>query len=446
MTALSLVKPVAKGLQKGINTITPYVLANVGAAAALHSGIEGYDNAYELSEGMKNAGLYGGLAAFNAGVVAPIAREGWVQYVLHLFGKKSDSTSVSVTPNAKTVLLAAAAVAGIAYAPVRVASTAALWEIAGDVSGLLKGKHVIVAPPVDQGGDALQSRITNYVNGLRSRGLARAYGIEGYSILAKDLRSGKVLVDINTNVPRLAASTNKMYVLLAAEHEIANGRLENSAQMENNLKGMIRSSNNYSTDWVIDQIGGEEKVNAIVQTYGFEDTIVEKIRPEVTGGRTLGNKSSAEDLGDFLERLYHGTLPRSDAMRDILSLEAAGHPDRIVDKTCIPEDRRFLTSNGGYIKDVEDKTGYIWGANNDAGIVEAEFFNKKHNAVTDVPYIFAALIEDENAKPDNFRPGSWGPAKSETLRSISESIFWDLQRTYSDIPASCKAHKGVHPQ
>ncbi|MDP3727861.1 MAG: serine hydrolase [bacterium] len=448
------IKPVLKRVQKVGNAIGSYILGNVAAAAALHSGIEDWNKAVSQPDWLQNAQFYGGLLAFNAGIFVPSIREGVGNYAKDIFGYKQDRP-VPLQPYLKSALLVGALGFGLANDSIWKSSRDALEKIGDDVATLIHYEKKVGVPkpgppvqPGDVGYQKLEGDITAYINNLRSRNLARARGIEDYSLFAKDLRSGEVFLDINTNVPRLAASTNKMYVLLAAEHEVDAGRLAYTDQLEKNLVGMIRSSNNSSTDWVIDQVGGAEKVNAIVQDYGFEDTVVEKINQAVTGGRTLGNKTSAEDLAELLEKLYHGDLPRSDDMRRILSLKASGHADRIFDRTCIPGDPKFLTTNGGYIESVENKTGFIWGANTDAGLVTSHFYNRAKDETSTVPYVVAFLIEDENAKPDGFRgdANAWGRAKSETMRSISEATFWALEKRYSDISPSCKAHNGVHPK
>lgn len=447
-------KTIGKSIQNVVNTTGPYILANIGAAAVLHSGLEDWCKAVSQPDWLTQVQFYGSLGAFNAGILYPSIREGFTNYARNLFGYETNGKS-HVHPHAKTALLASALGFGLANDSVRESSYDALAKIGEDISSLITfeekkkdEKKVELVVPGDIGDQKLEADITRYVNDLREKGLARTRGIEDYSLFAKDLSSGEVFLDINTNVARLAASTNKMYVLLAAEHEVDAGRLDYTNQLERNLIGMIRSSNNTSTDWVIDQVGGEEKVNTIVQEYGFEDTVVEKINQAVTGGRTLGNKTSAEDLADLLERLYQGKLPRTEDMRRILSLKASGHKDRIFDGTCIPGDPKYLTKNGGYIESVKDKTGFIWGANTDAGLVTAHFYNEEKDQTSVVPYVVAYLIEDENAKPDGFRgnANAWGRAKSETMRTISEATFWTLQQRYSDKVPSCKAHKGRHPQ
>src|SRR3989344_5134882 len=428
----------AQKLHTVANAAGPYVLANVAAAAALDYCFENKNILASQPDWLQTLEFYTALGAFNLGALVPIVREGPVNYVRQFFDTKRDK-GITLHPYVKSALLTGALVFGLSDDSLRGSSYNALERISTDVHSLLDG---------ELGNQKLEADITAYINTLRTRGLARVRGIEDYSLFAKDLHSGEVFLDINTHTPRLAASTNKMYVLLAAEHEVYAGRLSHTSQLERNLIGMIRSSNNNSTDWVIDQVGGEARVNEIIQEYGFEDTVVEKINQSVTGGRTLGNKTSSEDLAELLERLYKGDLPRSDQMREILSLKANGHADRIFDKTCIPGTAAFLKTNGGYINTVEDKTGFLWGANTDAGLVTAHFYNKNQDQKFTVPYVVAFMIEDENAKPDGFRgnANAWGRAKSETMRSISEGVFWTLEGNYYDIASSCKTHNGVHPQ
>ena len=192
--------------------------------------------------------------------------------------------------------------------------------------------------------------------------------------------------------------------------------------------------------FVIDKIG-VAKVNRVVQEYGFDDTIVEKIPKN---GRTLKNKSTAKDLAEYFELLQQDQLPRNPEIRRILKLKNGGHLDRIVDRTCIPINSSELTRTHGRVKSVEDKTGYIIGVNANAGLVATQF--ETDNGIVDVPYVIVMMIEDKDAKKDSFRNGVWGPAKSETLRSISERVYWHIYDGYVSKDFKCKEHNGVHPK
>ncbi|MBI5797889.1 serine hydrolase [Candidatus Woesearchaeota archaeon] len=439
-------KGLLHGVQKGFNSVAPYVLAELGAAAVLHSGIEhGYAAA---SDAAKNVAFYGSLGLFNAGVLYPVAQESAGNFVRVLL-KVPKARKFVLPKNVKTAGLAGLTALGLVAEPVREASAVACEQVYDDVTDFVhftphdfyhsgKEESTLEKALSGPGDHTLEQDITAYVNSLRDKGLARPRGVEDYSIFVKDLHSGKVIANIHPDAQRLAASTNKLYVLLAAEHEVVAKKLDYDAKLKSNLQEMIVHSNNSSTDYVIDRIGGANKVNAIVQDYGFDDTTIEKINAAQTGGRTLGNKTSAADLADYFEQLYKGEFPRSSDMRRILAIDGgSGHLDKLVDRNCIPTNKKYLKKTGGYVETVEDKTGYIWGANNDAGILTAHFYEPRTNVETVVPYEVILMINDEDAKPDNFRPGVWGRAKSTTNRVISGLIYDRIQEDYSSLKSAC---------
>ena len=63
-----------KGAQRVGNAIGPYVLGNIAAAGAMHTGIEHADQLKDMPGYLENGLLYGGLAAFNAVVLVPLVK------------------------------------------------------------------------------------------------------------------------------------------------------------------------------------------------------------------------------------------------------------------------------------------------------------------------------------------------------------------------------------
>ena len=191
----------------------------------------------------------------------------------------------------------------------------------------------------------------------------------------------------------MVASVNKMFVMLAYFDQADKGKF--TYDDKKTIENMIRVSDNNATNKLIKKIG-EEEVNTIIHNYGFQNTTV-KIIP--ASGRTTENVSTANNLSELLEGIHNNSYPNSKEMQRILGLDSApGHKDRLIDSTCIPVNNNSLQTTGGYVSDILDKTGYIYGVNADAGIINSHFVNTATNTTTDVPYIAIVLIEDKQAK------------------------------------------------
>ncbi len=360
----------------------------------------------------------------------PALKEGVVNTVKQVFGAKPGKRPKPMHRHLKSGLLAAG-IAGALASPLEDRLQDAGERIYGDVASLIDKEYVPRVPkpePVDipqqpQGDVDLEDRIQVYVDGLRRKGLARSRGTEDYAIFAKDLHSGEVLADINSNRPQWAASANKVYVLLALMHQAEQKKFSYGSETTRKAERMIRLSKNNDTDELIRLAGGEDEVNRILHdVYGFsEGTQVREIRQAQTGGRTVDNFSTVADYGRFFEM------------------------DRLFDSTCTPGQPSSLKRKGGYVDEVQDKTGYIIGANTNVGLLDAHFYNPSTGVTTDVPYVVAVMIEDKKAKRDGFLGRSWGRKKSNVIRSLSELFFWDRHDEYSGMP-DCVEHGGAHPQ
>jgi len=442
MVDFSRLRARVQGLQKGINAIGPYVLGNIGAAAALDSGVRAFD----IGPSLENVLFYGGLGLFNAGVLVPSVRMGLGNYVGTLFEREGVPSS-PLHPHVKTALLGGTLAFCLSSDAVREGSIDAYDRIFGNEEepslqppseGPQEGTGLIIS----HRDSTLEASIQKYVDNLRAQGFARSRGVENYALYAKDLRSEDVFVDINSDRQQLAASTAKLFLLGAALAELDSGELAHTdRRLRKKLETMICRSSNSATNFVLETVGKDD-VRAYLQEYGYDQTVVDFIPKD---GRTLTNLTSARNLGDFLEGVYRGTLPNAEEIARILALKCEGHDDRLVDQTCIPDSPHDLQLTGGYVERVLDKTGFIQGANGNAGLVYAHFYNSRNGEI-EVPYLFVALIEDRNVKEDGFRKIKWGHAKTETIRSISESGYWYLHDFYSDKDHTCRAHNGRHPK
>jgi len=416
-------KTIGKRIGRGVVSVAPYALANAGAAFVADSGIDSINQVVDLPQVVDDTLFYSSLGLFNLGVVYPIATEGLGNFVRNIFGR---NTNVIGRNRLKAGLLA-----GL---------TALV------VSGGREAFENIDVPSNEeqvirnlQGNPELEGRIQNYIDNLRGRGLARARGVEDYSIYMKDLKSDEIFVEVNSDRQQMGASTLKLAVLAAGFESIHERRLVYTSEIKSDMEAMICRSNNNATNRMINRVGLDD-INNFVKEQGLYQTVVDLIP---AGGRTLDNKTSARDLGNLLESIYEGRLHGSDEMKRILAMDCSGHSDRLVDNTCIPIKQADLRKTGGFVDEVYGKTGTTYGVNANAGVVEAEFLGSGL-----VPYVAVIMVEDRSAKRDKSRGsyGIWGPRKSETLRSIAEACYWYLHEKYSEKDFKCKDHNGVHPK
>jgi beta-lactamase class A len=258
------------------------------------------------------------------------------------------------------------------------------------------------------GSTATRNRINDYVQGLRKKGLVA--GDEQTSWLVYDLGSDRGVADINGEIPRQAASMIKPLVMLAFFHQVERGRLVYGETSRAYLEAMIQRSSNSATNWAIDQIGGPERVHALLREhYGAmlpQTRVVEKI---AAGGRTYRNKASAQDYARFLRAAWQDRLPRSAEMLRILNL-----PGR---------DRLFYGAASIPVgTQVFDKTGSTAMLCGDMGILVA----RRQGGGT-LPYIVVGIIEKASCTS---RYSAWIGARSAVIRQVSDLVYRDLKATH----------------
>lgn len=447
----------APRLQSAVNYVGPAVLTNAVGLAAVTFGVEGFDNLvntpgyFELAE----TGL--GLVAVNV-VYHQIKNNGVSNYVMCALGKETGEVPRPMNRHLKTALITGSALA-LALSSVRISDS--LDRIVENVNGketvLIAGSddNLVKEPRVDWASEtsnlvtsgSLETDVQGYIDWLRSKNKVRDKDQEKIAIYVKDLHSGQVILNMNSDRQQMVASANKLYVLLGNMDQVQDGNLSYDNKLKTDLENMIRVSDNVATNRNINKVG-LVKLNSIIhEEFGFSNTVLDLIP---TGGRTLNNKSTALDFAKYFELLHNNQLPSSSEISRILKLTASGHADRLFDRTCMQSlqekyGNSTLKITGGRVKSVRDKTGYIYGVNINVGLVTAEF--QTSNGIVEVPYIIEIMVEDETAKQDKFRAGVWGSAKSEMLRSISEAVYWDRYKFYTGKNSVCKLHKnGRHPQ
>ncbi len=231
------------------------------------------------------------------------------------------------------------------------------------------------------------------------------------SVQIFDLVENKMLVDINGDKVRNAASLIKPYVMLAVYEQISRQELNETPDISRQVHRMITVSDNQATNTLIRHLGqgdnqqGIVVVNALVRKYGFQQTAVRELIPD--GGKTYANRTSAADATLFFKLLYEQKLVNphySQKMTDILLKNVH---DRI--------ETHQIKQDGVA---VADKTGYVRGLNADCGIVyQKNQQGKGHD------YVLSIFIENKNRPAD----GSWGRRKSAVIRYLSDRIYHNLK-------------------
>lgn len=231
------------------------------------------------------------------------------------------------------------------------------------------------------------------------------------SVQIYDLAENKMLVDINGDKARNAASLIKPYVMLAVYEQIARQELNETADISRQVHRMITVSDNHATNTLIRHLGqgdyqqGIVAVNVLVRKYGFQQTAVRELIPD--GGKTYANRTSAADATLFFKLLYEQKLVNphySQKMTDILLKNVH---DRI--------ETHQIKQDGVA---VADKTGYVRGLNADCGIV----YQKNHQG-KGRDYVLSIFIENRDRPAD----GSWGRRKSAVIRYLSDRIYHNLK-------------------
>ena len=269
-----------------------------------------------------------------------------------------------------------------------------------------------IRPSVLTTGSSLQNLVENEILYLKE--IRHLLPGDQISLQVYDLNDKKMLVDMNGNVVRNAASLIKPFVMLAVYDAIAKQEFQETPEIEHHLNRMIAVSDNGATNALIRRLGkgdtlqGIIGINALMRKLGFSDTRLQELIPE--GGKTYFNRTSVADTTLFFRLLYEQKLvsPQySQKMNDILLKNIH---DRI--KTS------QLKQDGVA---VADKTGYVRGLNGDCGIVYQKSLNGRND------YALSIIIENKDRPSD----WGWGRKKSKAIRYLSDRIYETLKNDHS---------------
>lgn len=272
----------------------------------------------------------------------------------------------------------------------------------------------------------LEAEIDRYIKELRRRRILSK--TDRTSFVIYDISKGNKVVSINEDLPMMAASLIKNFVMLAYFHEVRHGRLSHTNQSRRHLQNMIQRSFNSSTNYFIRLMGGPRRVNRILRANYpyFEHTRIVEYIPN--GGRTYRNTTSSHDMNRFYNQLWLGNLPLSIKMKYYLGLPKV---DRLFDNTCIP--------SGVH---VYNKTGTVYGMVADSGVIVITDPSGKQRA-----YILTGIIEDKTKTYQRNRSqpfATWVSRRTEILRSVSEGVYeYIYERHYGGVHR-CRKHGGRH--
>ena len=220
-----------------------------------------------------------------------------------------------------------------------------------------------------------------------------------------DFTTGKMLVEINTDIELQAASLIKPFLALAFMHEVDEGRLTYDEQSRRQMELMIQHSSNRAADWVMRRVGGPARVQRLLKkNYG---SILKSVR--ITeyiprDGRTYRNKASARDYSRFLLALWRDELPHSQEIKRLLGLPKR---DRLRTGVPLPEDIQ-----------VYDKTGSTSHLCGDIGVVQARGPDGRLYA-----YTLVGIIEKRRPARHYTR---WLESRGNIIREISGLVYTSL--------------------
>ncbi len=285
----------------------------------------------------------------------------------------------------------------------------------------------------------LEAKIDSYIKELKRTGYLSS--TDDTSFVVYDIDHNRKLASINEDQAMIAASTQKVYPMLAFEHQVNEGKLWQTPLDSWRLRRSIQASDNSATNAIMRRVAkslgmqedrGPQAVQAILDRYYpyFNETRFVEFIPDSgrNAGRTYRNKTSTHDLNIFWNQLWRQNLPRSQQMQQLLELKKR---DRIYDDTCIPDGVRHF-----------NKTGTVYGQVSDSGIIVMPGNNSAHH-----PYTVIAIVEDKTkTNPRNRKESfeSWRDKRAEVIRRVSEGVYDALYKMHTGKNYVCRKHNGRH--
>ncbi|MFT5698308.1 MAG: beta-lactamase class A [Desulforhopalus sp.] len=279
-------------------------------------------------------------------------------------------------------------------------------EIAATKQKQKQKKNEKIEKPISQatGYASFEQSIEDYIGKLRRKGKLGKDESTGWMVY--DLENDKMLININADQKFQAASMIKPFVALAFFHEVAQGKFKYGPKSRRKLSAMIQRSNNAATNWVMRQVGGPAKCEAILKkhySHIFKKTEIKEYIP--AGGRTYLNSAPPSDYVRFLRSLWNKKLPYSKEIRRLMALPGR---DRLYSGTPIPKGTLVYNKTGS--------TAHLCG---DMGILVP-----KTKGGGSYPYVVVGIIES-SSRPSDY--GSWMKSRSNVIRQVSTLVYKQLK-------------------
>ncbi len=255
----------------------------------------------------------------------------------------------------------------------------------------------------------LEQAVENYIKRLRASGAIARDERTAWSVY--DFTTGEKLVTINEDVQFQAASMVKPFFAMAFFHQVDQGKLVYGPESRKHMRRMIQYSNNYSTNWVLRQVGGPAAVQTILTRYYgnvFQDVHIVEYIP--SGGRTYRNKASAHDYSRFLYSLWREELPGSAEIKRLMSLPAGNR--LYTGASSVPPGTELLNKTGS--------TARLCG---DMGILVV-----KDRQGRRYPYTLIGVIE-KNGRARNYT--SWIRSRGNVIREVSNIVYEEISRQHN---------------
>ena len=278
-----------------------------------------------------------------------------------------------------------------------------------EVAAAKKKPRKKVTKPISKSTDyaSFEKSIEDYINKLRRKGKIGKDESTGWMVY--DLENDEAIVDINADQEFQAASMIKPFVALAFFHEVKQGKFKYGPKSRRKLAAMIQRSNNAATNWVMRQVGGPAKCEAILKkhySHIFKKTEIKEYIP--AGGRTYLNSAPPSDYVRFLRSLWNKELPYGKELRRLMALPGR---DRLYHGTPIPKGTLVYNKTGS--------TAHLCG---DMGILVP-----KTKGGGRYPYVLVGIIE-RRSRPSDY--GRWMKSRSNVIREVSTLVYKQLKRDH----------------
>jgi len=275
-----------------------------------------------------------------------------------------------------------------------------------DVGASKKEQHKKISKLITKSADyaSFEQSIEDYINQLRRKGKIGKDESTGWVVY--DLENDKAIIDINADQAFQAASMIKPFVALAFFHQVKQGKFKYGPKSRGKLVASIQRSNNAATNWVMRQVGGPAKCEAILKKnypHIFKKTEIKEFIP--AGGRTYLNSAAPSDYVRFLRSLWNKELPYGKELRRLMALPGR---DRLYDGTPIPKGTLVYNKTGS--------TAHLCG---DMGILVP-----KTKGGGSFPYVLVGIIENSSRAPNY---GSWMKSRSNVIREVSTLVYKQLK-------------------